>query len=118
MNKESTQTGARRPERPEALADILVRDLFGGNVPDNVHYRVDGLRRPEDQDVVRVEIGCTAPDGRPAARELTIPLDYPRELLDKALVDLLMEDGSTAPALLEVYEDDEYGNIPYIRYQV
>ena len=115
-------TDARKESTERAVktraAEALVSDLFGGEIPVGVRFRVDGLRHPADLDVVRLETDVTVADGRTTTRELNIPLDFPRELLDGRLLNMLVDGGDTAPALLEVYPDDEYGDIPVIRFKV
>lgn len=115
-------TDARKESAERAVktraAETLVSDLFGGVIPDNVRYHVNGLHHPADLDVVRLEIPHTSADGRHTQREFNIPLDFPRELLNKALADMILDGGNTAPALLEVFSDDECGDIPVIRYKV
>lgn len=101
----------------DKIAATIVRDLFGEDIPNGVRFHVDGARHPSNLDIVRLEIPYTADSGWRGVRTLDIPLDFPRELLDKNLVDSLMDDGSTAPAYLELFTDDEYGDIPIIRYK-
>lgn len=115
-------TDARKESAERAVktrtAETLVSDLFGGEIPDNVRYHVDGLRHPSDLDVVRLEIASTAASGWTGTRTLDIPLDFPRELLNKALADSILDDDNTAPALMEVFRDDECGDFPVIRYSL
>lgn len=115
-------TDARKESAERAVktrtAETLVSDLFGGEIPDNVRYHVDGLRHPSDLDVVRLEIASTAASGWTGTRTLDIPLDFPREFLDKTLADSILDDDNTAPALMEVFRDDECGDFPVIRYSL
>jgi len=111
--KESTERAVRT-----RTAEALVSDLFGGEIPDNIRYHVDGLRHPADLDVVRLEIAHTAADGWTGRRTLDIPLDFPRKLLDKVLADRIMNDDNTTPAFLDVLRDDGDGDIPVFRYKV
>lgn len=113
-------TDARKESAERALktraAETLVSDLFGGEIPDNVRFHVDGLRHPYDLDVVRLEIAYTAAGGWTGTRTLDIPLDFPRGLLDKTLADMILDNDSTTPGLVELFRDDECGDIPIIRY--
>ena len=95
-------------------AEALLDGIFGGAVPRNVRFHLDGLARPGDLDIVRLEIR-DEPDGPWHAHVVDIPLDLPRECLP-LLAPLCLDPAGDMPhSRVEVLFDDETGgHVPYL----
>jgi hypothetical protein len=107
---ESTERAART-----LVAETILREIFGGVIPDNIRFHVAGLRNPSDLDVIRVDIRYR--DGKYGSnRQVDIPLDLPRECyhsLPEMIQDL--SDSESYHWYIESFYDDETGWFPILR---
>ena len=95
-------------------AESLLKDIFGGTVPENVRFHLDGLKRPGDLDIVRLEI-LDEPGGPWHAHVVDIPLDIPRDCLPQLAQLCLAPAGDMPHSRVDVLLDDETGaNVPYL----
>ena len=98
-------------------AESMLLEIFGGEIPENVRFHVDGLKHPQDLDCVRLEIK----DNDRASwysHQVDIPLELPRECC-RYLSEMLMDpaEPGQARAVVEPYYDDECGWIPIVRFK-
>ena len=108
---------AERADRTQ-VAESMLRELFGGVIPDNMRFHVAGLRHPSDLDVIRVDIRYK--DGTLGANyQVDIPLDLPRECY-RYLPEMLQELSDSEPLhyYVEPFYDDEYGWVPVLRNRI
>jgi hypothetical protein len=85
-------------------AESLMDDIFTDGVPENVRFRVDGLRHPADLDILRIEVLR----GGYFSHRVDVPLDLPRECCHY-LPEMILEypgEGLTR-MLVDPFYDDE-----------
>lgn len=101
-------------------AESMLLEIFGGKIPENVQFHVDGLKHPEDLDVVRLEIKDSKNTLR-YSHWVDIPFNLPKECFGY-LRDMLLTplEPGNARSVVEPFLDDECGWIPVLRtkYQV
>ena len=106
---------AERASRTIA-AESMLKEIFGGEIPENVRFHVDGLKHPLDLDCVRLEIK----DSDRASwysHQVDIPLDLPVECFPPLPEMLLSPAGpGQNKAVVEPFYDDEYGWVSIIRF--
>lgn len=100
------------------LAESMLREIFGGTIPDNIRFHVAGLRNPSDLDVIRVEIRYK--DGAWGANyQVDIPMDLSKECYHY-LPGMIQELSSSEPGhwYVEPLYDDDTGWIPILRNRI
>lgn len=99
-------------------AESMLIEIFGGEIPENVRFHVDGLIHPQDLDCVRLEIKDSG-KGSWYSHQVDIPLDLPKECF-RYLSEMLVTpaEPGQARAVVEPYYDEEYGWIPIVRFKV
>lgn len=112
-----TDARAERAERAAKTpaAESMLREIFGGAIPDNIRFHVAGLRHPSDLDVVRLDLRYK--EGTMTANyQVDIPLDLPRECY-RPLPEMLQDLSGSEPFhyCVEPFRDDEAGWIPVLR---
>ncbi len=106
---ESAERAARTP-----VAETMLREIFGGVIPDNIRFHVAGLRNPSDLDVIRVDIRYK--DGWWGSNyQVDIPLDLPKECYHY-LPEMIqgLSDSEPYHWYVEPFYDDETGWIPIL----
>ncbi len=100
------------------LAESMLREIFGGTIPDNIRFHVAGLRNPSDLDVIRVEIRYK--DGAWGANyQVDIPMDLSEECYHY-LPGMILELSGSEPGhwYVEPLYDDDTGWIPILRNRI
>ena len=101
---DAARESAERAIKTKA-ATVMLTDIFGGAIPDNVTFHVDGLRHPADLNVVRLDVRHGAEPWE--THSVDIPIDLPRECWHD-LPDLLADPGFPH-ALVDPFLDDDTG---------
>ena len=101
---DAARESAERSIKTQAAA-VMLTEVFGGAIPDNVTFYVDGLRHPADINVVRLDIRHGAEPWE--MHRVDIPLDLPRECWH-SLPDLLSDPGFPH-AVIDPFLDDDTG---------
>lgn len=96
-------------------AESMLKEIFGGEIPENVRFHVGGLKHPHDLDCIHLEIRDS---GRASwySHQVDIPLDLPRECF-RYLSGMLLTtaESGQAKAVVEPFYDNECGWVPIIR---
>jgi hypothetical protein len=97
------------------VAESMLREFFGGAIPDNIRFHVAGLSHPFDLDVIRVDIRYKD-NTLGAYYQVDIPLDLPHECY-RYLPGMLQELSASEPFhyYVEPFYDDETGWVPILR---
>lgn len=108
---------AERASRTVA-AESMLKEIFGGEIPENVRFHVDGVKHPQDLDCARLEIK----DSDKASwysHQVDIPLDLLRECFPP-LPEMLLtpaEPGQNK-AVVDPFYDDELGWVPIFKFDI
>ena len=110
---ESAERSAR-----SRTAESMLREIFGGTIPDNIRFHVAGLRKPSDLDVIRVDLRYK--DGTCGTNyQVDIPLNLSKECYPY-LPGMIQELSGSEPGhwYVEPFYDADTGWIPILRNRI